>query len=115
MPTPKARGDADEGKRLLDDLSDKYEKQRALAGKIIDLTKQNSGVRTWAEINTTGRPATAALRSELDTLAKGRSGETSGDELGQSAAGFQIRMERAWGTASIGERVRRPSKCWSTG
>ena len=88
---------ADEGKRLLDDLSDKYEKQRALAGKIIDLTKQNSGVRTWAEINTTGRPATAALRSELDTLAKGRSGETSGDDLAKSAAAFQIRMERAWG------------------
>ncbi|KAA0125440.1 methyl-accepting chemotaxis protein [Methylobacterium sp. P1-11] len=95
----KAKGyiSTEEGKRLLDELSAKYEKQRELAGKVIDLTKQNSNVRTWAEINATGRPATAALRADLDALTKNRAGEQAGDELAKSAAAFQIRMERAWG------------------
>ncbi|CAO4162688.1 Chemotaxis protein [Methylorubrum populi] len=87
----------EEGKRLLEDLTDKFDRQRALAGKVMELTQKNSTVRTWAEINTTGRPATAALRTELDVLTKSRAGEPSGEELAKSAAAFQIRMERAWG------------------
>ncbi|MFC6789093.1 methyl-accepting chemotaxis protein [Methylobacterium komagatae] len=87
----------EEGKRLLEDLADKYEKQRAIGLKVIELTKQNSVVKTWAEINNVGRPAAAALRTELDLLAKGRPGEPTADELAKTVMAFQVRVERAWG------------------
>ncbi|NGM38996.1 HAMP domain-containing protein, partial [Methylobacterium sp. DB0501] len=88
---------SEDGKRLFEDLSDKYDKQRALGLKVQELTQLNSNARTWTEINTTGRPATAALRTELDALAKGRQGEPGDDELVRTAAAFQVRLERAWG------------------
>ncbi|KMO27057.1 HAMP domain-containing methyl-accepting chemotaxis protein, partial [Methylobacterium aquaticum] len=85
---------SEEGKRLFDDLSDKYDKQRALGAKVIELTRLNSTARTWTEINTTGRPAMIALRAELDALAKGQAGDA---ELVRAAASLQVRLERAWG------------------
>ncbi|SFK66362.1 MCP four helix bundle domain-containing protein, partial [Methylorubrum salsuginis] len=87
----------EEGKRLFEDLSEKYEKQRALAARVIELTRLNSNARTWAEIDATGRPATAALRAELDTLSGSRSSEAGNDDLVRATAAFQIRLERAWG------------------
>ncbi|KMO11542.1 HAMP domain-containing methyl-accepting chemotaxis protein, partial [Methylobacterium platani] len=97
MAKAKTYINSDEGRRLFEDLSDKYDRQRALGVKVVELTRLNSNVRTWAEIDASGRPATAALRTELDTLINGRAGEAGGDELVRAAAGFQIRMERAWG------------------
>ncbi len=88
---------SEEGRRLFEDLSDKYDKQRALGTKVVELTRTNSNGRAWAEINANGRPAAAALRAELDGFVNGRAGEAGGDEFVRAAAAFQIRMERAWG------------------
>ncbi|MGE7416223.1 MCP four helix bundle domain-containing protein, partial [Methylobacterium tarhaniae] len=97
MAKAKTYINSEEGKRFFEDLSDKYDKQRALAAKVLELTRLNSNSRTWTEIDTTGRPATVALRAELEALVKGRPGETGDDELSRAAAGFQVRLERAWG------------------
>ncbi|MGX5777451.1 HAMP domain-containing methyl-accepting chemotaxis protein [Methylorubrum zatmanii] len=87
----------EEGLRLFNTLSDKYEKQRALAGKILELTRLNSTARTWSEINTNGHPAMAALRSELETLAKSQPEVGASEDLSKLASAFQIRLERSWG------------------
>ncbi|MET7246949.1 methyl-accepting chemotaxis protein, partial [Methylobacterium sp. EM32] len=88
---------SDEGRRLFEVLSAKYDTVRALGAKALDLTRLNSNARTWSEIAATGRPATAALRADLDAIVKGRPGETGDDEFVRAAAGFQVRLERAWG------------------
>ena len=88
---------SEEGKRLFDDLSEKYEKQRALATKVLELTRLNSNARTWAEIDSAARPALTALRAELDALIKGKPGEPAGEEWVRAVAAFQVRLERAWG------------------
>ncbi|QRE73434.1 HAMP domain-containing methyl-accepting chemotaxis protein [Methylobacterium aquaticum] len=97
MAKAKTYINSEEGRRLFDDLSDKYEKQRAIATRVADLTRLNSNARTWSEIDTAGRPATVALRAELDELVKSRTGEPGGDEFVRATAAVQIRMERAWG------------------
>ncbi|MGU3417822.1 HAMP domain-containing methyl-accepting chemotaxis protein [Methylobacterium sp. D54C] len=89
----------DEGKRLYEDLSAKYEKQNALGNRALELTRDNSNGKTWAEINAAGRPALAALRTDLDALINTATDAQSpaGERLARVAAVFKSRVERAWG------------------
>ncbi|RVU21723.1 HAMP domain-containing methyl-accepting chemotaxis protein [Methylobacterium oryzihabitans] len=86
---------SEEGRRLFDDLLAKYETQRSVGLRTLELTQQNSSIRALAEIEAVGRPAMAALRSDLDALAGSRSG--TDDEVARSAALLEVRVERAWG------------------
>ncbi|UHC19294.1 methyl-accepting chemotaxis protein [Methylobacterium currus] len=97
MARAKTYINSEEGRRLFEDLSAKYDTVRAVGAKVLELTRLNSNARTWSEITTTGRPATAALRADLEAIIKGRSGEPGDDEFVRAAAGFQARLERAWG------------------
>jgi methyl-accepting chemotaxis protein len=93
----KAKGylTSEEGKRLFGDLSEKYEVQRTLAIKVLDLTRTNSAARAWTEIETTGRPAAVALRSEIEAILN-RSDIQASDIIRVTAT-VQARFERAWG------------------
>jgi methyl-accepting chemotaxis protein len=87
----------EEGKRLFEDMSDKFDKQRSLGAKVVELTRRNSNGRTWSEIDATGRAAMTALRAELEAPVRNRSGEPGSDEFARAALGVQVRLERAWG------------------
>ncbi len=88
---------SEEGRRLFEDLTDKYDKQRALGARVIELTRLNSVGRTWSEIDTTGRPAMAALRTEIEAILKDRSGAPGEDGFVLAAADVRAHLERAWG------------------
>ncbi|MEL6060666.1 MULTISPECIES: HAMP domain-containing methyl-accepting chemotaxis protein [unclassified Methylobacterium] len=85
----------EEGKRLYADVTVKLAAQEVLAKAIIEKAQLNSNVRTWAEIINVGRPATVAVRAELDALT-GRAGAQAGALLRPLLA-FQTRLERSWG------------------
>jgi methyl-accepting chemotaxis protein len=85
----------DEDKQLLADLTEKYDKQRAIGAQILEFARQNSNARGWAEIHKVARPATLALRAELEGLLNDKT-NGHGEALLRSTALFQLRFERAW-------------------
>ncbi|MGU3560751.1 HAMP domain-containing methyl-accepting chemotaxis protein, partial [Methylobacterium radiotolerans] len=90
---------SDEGRRLFEDLMGKFEKQTELGTRALEMTRENSNGKTWAEINAAGRPALAALRTDLDALivAPADAQNPAADRLARVAAVFKGRVERAWG------------------
>ncbi|MCJ2072554.1 methyl-accepting chemotaxis protein [Methylobacterium sp. J-030] len=85
----------DEAKRLFEEVSAKFDKQRTIGLKVIELTRANSAVRALAEIDTTGRPAITALRAELDAAVAKAGGRA--DDLVRAVTAVQIHLERSWG------------------
>ncbi|SFH15777.1 methyl-accepting chemotaxis protein, partial [Methylobacterium gossipiicola] len=94
----KAKGyiNSEEGKRLFDDISEKYEKQRVLATKVLEMTRINTGARAWEEINGSGRPTMVALRAEIGSIL-GRSDLQTFPDLIRNAVAVQSYSDEAWG------------------
>ncbi|MDH2309013.1 HAMP domain-containing methyl-accepting chemotaxis protein [Methylobacterium brachiatum] len=89
------RIESKEGRRLYDDVLDKFEKQSAIGAQVAEMTRVNSVVRTWAEIDAAGIPAMKALEADLDAVsAKG----ASDARLVRAVATFETGLERAWGS-----------------
>jgi methyl-accepting chemotaxis protein len=86
----------EEARQLFDAAIGKFDKQRAIGGRVTELTRVNSAARAWAHLDTAGRAAMAALRAELEGMAAKAGTPGSGDLL-RAASAFQIRLERAWG------------------
>jgi methyl-accepting chemotaxis protein len=86
----------DEARQLFDAAIGKFDKQRALGSKVIELTRVNSAARTWAHLDAAGRPAMIALRADLEGMAA-KAGTAASVDLLRTASAFQIRLERAWG------------------
>ncbi|SDN35719.1 methyl-accepting chemotaxis sensory transducer, partial [Methylobacterium phyllostachyos] len=86
----------EEARHLFDTALGKFEKQRTLGSRVIELTRLNSAARTWAHLETAGRPAMVALRAELEGIAA-KAGTSAGGDLRHAVSTFQIRLERAWG------------------
>ncbi|MCJ2127068.1 MCP four helix bundle domain-containing protein, partial [Methylobacterium sp. J-077] len=91
----KAGVSTEEGGRLAQDLEQKYETQVALGNKIVDLARMNANARAWGEIIGVGRPAMAALRTELGALTA--KADEHAIDLTKAVLAFQIPLERAWG------------------
>ena len=86
----------DEAHRLFDAVVGKFDKQRALGTRIIELTRLNSSSRTWGQLDAAGRPAMIALRAELEGVAA-KAGTPAGINLLRAVSAFHIQLERTWG------------------
>jgi len=87
---------SDEGRQLFAAALDMLDKQQALGSRIVELTRLNSAARTWAQLDTAGRPAMIALRTELEGIAA-KAGTPAGSNLLRAESAFHIQLERTWG------------------
>ncbi|MCJ2064945.1 methyl-accepting chemotaxis protein [Methylobacterium sp. J-088] len=86
----------DEARRLFDAAVGKFDRQRALGGRVIELTRLNSASRTWSELDAAGRPAMIALRTELEGIAA-KASTPAGMHLLRAVSAFHVQLERTWG------------------